>query len=63
MNLNYQRNVEEDEEDIKVQSSIIGSGGQDISFIRVIEEEINNPNNASMFDSLEGGCKYKQSRD
>ncbi len=48
---------------MKVQSSIIGSGGQDISFIRVIEEENNNPNNASMFDSLEGGCKYKQSRD
>ena len=49
--------------DLKIQSPIIGSGGEDISFQHLIDEENNNQNNGSMYDSLEGGCKYKMSRD
>lgn len=63
MKLHYKQKEEEDEMDIKIQSPIIGSGGEDISFQHLIDEDNNNQNNASVFDSLEGGCKYKTTRD
>ncbi len=62
MNLHYKKKEEEEEMDLKIQTPMIGSGAEDISFQHIIDEENINQNNASVFDSLEGG-KYKMSRD